>query len=83
MKMYRRGRVVADQPGMTVQLRLIDDDTYKFRNPQYLNSALDSSGKFSINRKMKRVSVQMNWPIQDESLNVLELQMSFIPGADR
>jgi hypothetical protein len=81
-KMFRYGTLVADQMGFGVQVHLVDDQAHTFRNPEILPTR-QTRGKFTINRKSVRASIEIQFPNQDTAANVLSLSVSGIPTSQR
>lgn len=81
-RIWRWLRLVTDQGGFQVTTRHIDDETRTFVNPEILgpDPVLSRNG---INRRSKRMCVEINFPAQDAPANVLELQVAQVPTADR
>lgn len=83
-KMYKRGLLVADQGGFRVAKRLVDNRTKTFANPLVLGPDKTSgSGEFSIGQRAARVSVEILFPDDDVSCNVMELTVGSIATSDR
>jgi hypothetical protein len=84
-EMFRWGRLITDQnaAAFAVTLRLVDDDTNTLDNPRIVPRMQLAASKFTINQRAKRCSVEINFPVQDVSANVMELQLHSIPSSDR
>lgn len=82
-KFLRYGRIVTDQPGFTVDVKMIDDDQYTFLKPLSETHIPDSSGKYTISRAVKRWQTQINFPPLDASANCIELQYEYHMKASR
>lgn len=85
MEMWRWIRLITDQPpqAYSVQFRVINDDTNLITNPYIIGPVNSTSPRKQINRRGKRLSVEIDFPQQDVSANVLELQILSIPSSDR
>ena len=87
-KMYRWGRVISDQPtgsssAFIVTARLVDQERRPFTSPE-IKAALQPAGeKYVINRKAKRCSTEIDFPIIDVDINVLEMELAYIPTGVR
>lgn len=80
--MFRWARMVADQGGFQGQVRLIDDDERPVTAPEILGP-FEWVNRLAINRKAKRCSIEIDFPVEDASINVLELQVASMPSADK
>lgn len=79
MKMFRYGRLVTDQIGFSLQHYLVDGD---FRNPDTIPFA-QVLNNFAVNRKSRRMSTEIQFPVEDVAANVIELSVSHIKTSDR
>jgi hypothetical protein len=85
-KMYRRGLLITDQDGagFSTTLRGVNNKEFTLVNPDLIPiTPVGDDGTFEINYKYARLSVEINFPQQDVSANVLELSVGAIPTADR
>lgn len=84
-EMWRWLRLVTDQPPQSFQvtIRLVDDDMYPVTAPYIIGPVKLTTSRQAINRRAKRCSVEINFPQQDVSSNVLELQVMSVPSSDR
>lgn len=84
-KMFRWQRLLTDQDANLFKItnRLVDDVQNNFLNPYVIGPNVLSGPRYGVNRKAKRMSTEINFPQQDVSANVLELQTAFIPTSDR
>jgi hypothetical protein len=82
-KLFRFGKLLADRIGFRVQLYLVDDEQYTFRNPLIVPFKMLSEAYFAVNQKSRRISVEIQFPEDDVAANVLELAMSYIPTSQR
>lgn len=87
-KMYRWGRVICDQPtgssaAFILTTRLVDNEDRPFVNPEIRGAVQPVGEKYVINRRAKRLSTEINFPLNDVDLNVLELEMAYIPTGIR
>ena len=80
--MWRWARLQADQGGFEATIRMVDDDLRTIIAPEVLGP-LKFAGRVGINRRAKRCSIEINFPVQDVSSNVLELQVAYLPSSDR
>jgi hypothetical protein len=83
MKFWRFLRLVADQPGFRIKLYLVDDDAHSFRTPEIVDFQPADVPLFAINAKTRRISIEIQFPMQDVSANVLELMVSYFPLSAR
>jgi hypothetical protein len=83
-KMYRWGRLITDQDpsAFKVTKRFVDDEQRTVTQPEIIVQPLTSS-RFAVNRRAKRLSIEINFPQQDVSSNVMELQLMSVPTSDR
>jgi len=85
-RMFKHCRLATDvdATAFDLDLRFVDDEDYTFLNPLLLHRVIkDPSGKFSPGRRSKRMSVQINFPADDVSANVIEMQIAVIPTSYR
>ena len=82
-KMFRYGLLAADQDGFNVLESIIDDREHTFKNPLVFGPVKVDKSSFSINRRGKRCSIQITFPPDDVSSNVLEYSVTSIPTSDR
>jgi hypothetical protein len=84
-KTFRWTRLVADQDpsAFTAQFRYVDDEQRTFRNPEIIGPVSFGTSRLGMNRKAKRASVEIDFPSQDASVNVLELHVATVPTSDR
>lgn len=84
-EMFRWLRLITDQDPAVFQttIRAVDDEAYPISAPLILGPRKLTASRQSINRRAKRLSVEINFPVQDVSANVLELQINSIPSSDR
>jgi len=85
MEMFRWLRLITDQDPQSFKatLRLVDDDKFPVSAPNIVPQAKLKSSRLSINQRAKRCSVEINFPVQDVSANVMQLQVLSIPSSDR
>lgn len=81
-EMWRWARLVTDQGGFLGQVRLVDDETRTLVQPEIFQG-LSFAGRLSINRRAKRCSIEIDFPPDDVSANVQELQVASVPSSDR
>jgi hypothetical protein len=77
MKMYRFGRLVSDQTGFKLLVTLVNDEASTFQNPiitKQFNTLI--TGKFAVNWKARRMSVSIQFPIEDVDASVLQLSVA-------
>jgi hypothetical protein len=80
-KMFRFGRITADQGGIRVKRRLIIDNDV--RNLKILEfQTLRPDGKISTNKKARRLSYELRFPDDDSCQNILELVDFAIPVSE-
>lgn len=83
-KTFRWGRLVTDQAAFLVQQRLVDDESRTFLQPEIRGPYQVKGGnRFGINRKGKRCSIEIDFPVQDVSANVIEMQIAHIGTTQR
>lgn len=84
-KMFRYGRIATDQPlaAWQFQYYVVDDFNHPIAQPEFIGPVKPNAGKFAINRRAKRVSVEIDFPQADAPASVTELQLSVIPSSDR
>jgi hypothetical protein len=84
-KTFRWARLVADQDpsAFQAQFRYVDDEQRTFRNPEIVGPINFGTSRLGMNRKAKRASVEIDFPNQDTSINVLELHVAAVPTSDR
>lgn len=83
-KMWRWCRVVTDAPNTPlVTFRLVDDDIRTFVQPQIIGPVAMQFGKATLNQRAKRVSTEIDFPVQDTSVTIMELQFPNVPSSDR
>lgn len=83
-KMYRRGLLVTDQDGFKVTKRFVDNREFPITAPDvYGPDETFDGGSFELNRRATRCSVEINFPQQDVSANVLELSVGAVATSDR
>jgi hypothetical protein len=84
-EMWRWLRLITDQDPRAFEttIRLVDDDLYPVNAPNLIPQTQLKSSKQGINQRAKRCSIEINWPVQDVSANVMELQVMSIPSSDR
>lgn len=84
-EMWRWVRLVTDQPPQAYQcmFSLVDDDTHTFTSPYIIGPRQLKSSKLGVNVRSKRMATLIQFPVQDVSANVLELQINSIPSSDR
>jgi hypothetical protein len=76
MKMYRFGRLVADQTGFNLIATLVDDETSTLVQPvNQRNLYLSPDGKFAINWKARRCSLLVQFPTADIDASVIQLSL--------
>lgn len=77
VKMYRFGRLVADQTGFNILITLVNDEDSTFQHPiitKQFNTLI--TGKFAVNWKARRMSVSIQFPTQDVDASVLQLSIA-------
>lgn len=84
-EMFRWVRLITDQAPQSFQamFSLVDDDLYPLTAPLFMGPRQFQSSKMAINQRAKRCAVLIDFPVQDVSANVMELQVHSIPSADR
>lgn len=83
-KLYKRGLIVADQAGFRVNKRLVDNRTKTFGDPKIIGpDQVGNDGQFSIGQRAQRCSVEILFPDDDVSCNVMELSVGAIATSDR
>lgn len=84
-EMFRWARLITDQDPKAFQLRfnLVDDEGNTIANPYQTPLTQLKSSKLAINRRAKRCATLIQFPVQDVSANVMELQVLSIPSSDR
>ena len=84
-EMFRWARLITDQDAKAFQMRfnLVDDDLNPISAPYQTPLTKMPSSRLSINRRAKRCAPLIQFPVQDVSANVLELQVMSVPSADR
>ena len=84
-KTYRWTRLVPDQDpsAFLAQFRYVDDEGRTFRNPEIIGPVKFGSTRLGMNRKAKRASVEIDFPNQDASVNILELHVASTSTSDR
>lgn len=83
-KMYRWGRIVSDQPtgaaiAFIAMARLVDQEQRPFTSPQIKASLQPVGEKFVVNTRAKRCSIEVDFPVKDVDINLLELDLANIP----
>lgn len=71
-KMWREARLVTDNDGFGIAAFLVDDERYIFRAPRNIEYA-DVGPSTSINEKSRRLALEVRFPREDVSCNVLSL----------
>jgi hypothetical protein len=81
-KLFRYGKLIADQPGFSVQVFFVNED---FRNPIVLpiNSNEFSGAYFPMNWKSRFASIEIDFPKDDAPCCVSSLEVSYIPVSQR
>lgn len=83
-KLFRRGKIVADQPGFTASVNVVNDEDLGYNNPQVLNfPTLDNGNRFSVDWHGTKAQIQVNFPSSDESANMTELQFEWVEVGKR
>lgn len=82
-KMYRRGKLITDQGGFKITKRLVDDIERTIINPEVIGPDLVNGSQFRVNRRGTRCSIEIGFPSEDVSANVLELSLGGIASSDR
>jgi len=82
-KMFRWGRIVTDQGGFAVKALLTDDEGRPVRYPEVLDLGVVDGSKYVVNRKARRMALEITFPSTDVSANLLELSNMYIPVGDR
>ena len=82
IKLFRYGKLIADQPGFSVQIFFVDED---FRNPVVLpiNSLEFNGAYFPVNWKSRFASIEIDFPSDDAPCCVSQLEMLYIPTSQR
>jgi hypothetical protein len=80
MKIFRNGRLIADQMGFSLQHYLVNDD---FRSPDIIPFEMLVGADFFIDAKNRRLSIEIQFPVPDTAANVLELAVSHIKTSER
>jgi hypothetical protein len=84
-KLWRWLRIVTDQAAQAFQatLRYVDDEARTFLLPEIQGPLALALRRLGLNRKAKRLSVEIQFPPEDVASNVIELQVAAISTADR
>jgi hypothetical protein len=84
-EMFRWVRLVTDQAPQSFQIMasLVDDDVHPLTAPVFMGPLQMKSSKLGINQRAKRCAILVDFPVQDVSANVLELQVHSVPSSDR
>lgn len=83
-KLFKRGLIVSDQAGFKVNKRMVDNRTKTFINPKFIGpNQVGNDGQFSIGQRAQRCSVEILFPDEDVSCNVMELSVGAIATSDR
>jgi len=84
-EMFRWARLITDQDPKAFQMRfnLVDDENSPITQPYQTPLTQMKSSKMAINRRAKRCAVLIQFPIQDVTANVMELQVMSVPSSDR
>lgn len=84
-EMWRWARFITDQnpAAYKVQFRLVDDVNNVITAPLVLGPYNLTSSRQGINQRGTRLAVEIDFPQQDVSSNVLEMQINSIPSSDR
>jgi hypothetical protein len=84
-KAWAWGKLITDQNPASFQItmRHVDDNKRLITAPEIIGPKKLSSAKFSVRRRSNRLSIEINFPSQDVSANVMELTMSAVPTSDR
>jgi len=82
-KLFRWGRMISDQGSFSQTLRFVDDDVRTLLQPEIIGPIQMVGSKLGLNRRAKRLAVEINFPAKDAPANVIELQMSHIGTSDR
>jgi hypothetical protein len=83
VKCFRYGKLITDQIGFRVVLRLIHEENgYTFREPYRTDPQLIDGTHIEADLKGRRLGVDIWFPEQDVSANVLELTMLHIQIAE-
>lgn len=84
-EMFRWNRLITDQPAAAWQMmvQLVDDDLNPLTAPKIIGPIKLTTSKLAINQRAKRMSTLIQFPVQDVSANVMELQINSIPTSDR
>jgi hypothetical protein len=83
MKLFRYGKLVADQLGFKVQVYLVDDVSSTFRAPDIIPFQSIINDHILIDRKSKFCSLEIQFPQENTAANVLMLSASAIPTSER
>jgi hypothetical protein len=84
-ELWRYNRLITDQnpSSFSMMVNLVDDDLNPITSPRILGPMQLKSSKFAINQRGSRMATLIQFPVQDVSCNVLELQINSIPTSDR
>ncbi len=84
-KMYRWARLITDQSpkAFAATIRRVDDEQFPLSAPEIIGPISFGTTKLGINKRGKRLSLEIGFPAIDAPANVLEYQMAFIATADR
>lgn len=83
-KLFRRGKIVADQPGFTASVNVVNDEDLGYNNPQVINfPVLDNGNRFSVDWHGTKAQIQVNFPNTDGSANMTELQLEWVEVGKR
>jgi hypothetical protein len=82
IKLFRYGKLIADQPGFSVQVFFVDED---FRNPIVLpiNSLQFQGAYFPLNWKSRFASIEIDFPSDDAPCCVSQLEVAYVPVSQR
>ena len=82
IKLFRYGKLIADQPGFSVQVFFVDED---FRNPIVLpiDSLHFNGAYFPMNWKSRFASIEIDFPSDDAPCCVSQLEISYVPVSQR
>lgn len=84
-KTFRWTRMISDvDPSAFKQtFRMVDDEQRTLLQPEIIGPTQLQSSRLGVNRKAKRMAVEINFPATDAPANVIELTAAYIGTADR
>lgn len=84
-KQFRWTRIIGDQPAKSFSATCyrVDDEEFPLTAPEIIGPISLGTTRLGINKRGKRLAVEVDFPPADAPANVLELQMATIATADR